>query len=434
MTGARTFLRSCVLCVGALLTGSVAVAQEGDSRKEVASRQIIVAVQDRGEPLSGAGSSPRGDYRRMAGYAGSARSSALTDDLAREYRLQQQSAWTIAPLSLRCVLYTLAPDDDAAATLARLSQDARVQLAQPLQEFETLNGGTAGSDVAVLSEPPDGNAPRYNDTYFALQKGFRQMGTVALQQVGMGSGVKVAVIDTGVDNRHPDLRGQLAGQRDYVAGRGAQVDSVPERHGTEMVGLIAARANNRQGIVGMSPGATVRIYRACWSDANSGARCNSFTLAQGLGAAIADGADIINLSLGGPSDPLLTRLALHAQSRGALIVAAAPPRRLGKGFPSDVPGAFVVASAGDPVESSNWLIAPGRSVLTTVPDGGYDMSAGSSLAAAQVSGVLALLRAAAPSTEAARLHQALKASISSVDEGVNACRAAVSLGVTGVRC
>ncbi|WP_431049064.1 S8 family peptidase [Roseateles sp. L2-2] len=427
-------------------------------------RLIILAVEDRGEPLPGAGGSARGDYRRMAGYAGSARAMAMSEALAREYKLRERAAWTIAPLNLRCMLYALSEGDDADVVLARLRQDARVKLAQPLNEFETLGGpaleaptpaptapGTAPtttpaivpSPAPPLAPPPGTSSPTalYNDPYFGLQKGFQQMSTAALQQVSVGARVKVAVIDTGVDARHPDLLGQVSGQRDYVAGGGAQVDAVPERHGTEVMGLIAAKVNNRQGIVGVAPGAVMTSYRACWTDvaragADAGpapARCNSFTLAQALGAAIADGADVINLSLGGPSDPLLSKLAQHAQSRGAVLVAAAPPGRLGKGFPSEVPGALVVASTGELSGAEGWLAAPGRSVLTTVPGGGYDIDTGSSLAAAHATGVVALLRAAVPGADAERLKRALLGSMT-VSGAINACAAARALGVTGLHC
>ncbi|OWQ82970.1 hypothetical protein CDN99_27555 [Roseateles aquatilis] len=402
-------------------------------------RYVILAVEDRGEALSGAGGSPRGDYRRMAGYAGSARAEAISEALAHEYRLRQRAAWTIAPLNLRCMLFALSPGDEVEPLLTRLRGDARVRLAQPLNEFEALSAmPAAGAAVAPAVSPPSPTSP-YNDPYFGLQKGFQQMSAAALQQVSVGSRVKVAIIDTGVDARHPDLAGQVTGQRDYVDGGGALVDGVPERHGTEILGLIAARANNRQGIVGVAPGAVVTSYRACWSDVHTDrsrpptARCNSFTLAQALGAAIADGADVINLSLGGPSDPLLTLLARRAQSRGAVLVAAAPPERVGAGFPSDVPGALVVASTGAVADKNGWLAAPGQAVLTTVPGGGYDIDSGSSLAAAHVTGVVALLRAATPGVDASRLKRVLLESMTP-SGAINACEAARKLGVSGVRC
>lgn len=382
---------------------------------------IILAVRDRGDALPGAGGSPRADYRRMAGYAGGAQAQALADALAQEYHLAPRAAWTIAPLNLRCMLFALAPDADAAALLQRLQADSRVQLAQPLQEFETLSSPSA----------------TYNDPYYQLQTSFQQLDAAALQQLSTGARVKIALIDTGVDASHPDLQGQIERQRDYVSGGGALGRSAPERHGTEVAGLIAARANNHQGIVGLAPGVQLMSYRACWSVAEGerggSARCNSFTLAQALGAAIADGADIINLSLGGPSDPLLSKLAGHAMARGALMVAAAPPARLGRGFPSELPGVLVVANSGELPSGSDWLAAPGRAVLSTVPGGRYDMDSGSSLAAAQASGVLALLRSAAPQVSGSHLTQALRRSMSP-DKGINACLAAQALGLSPLRC
>lgn len=437
-------------------------AKEAD-RVGQSDRFIILAVEDRGEPLPGAGGSPRGDYRRMAGYAGSARAEATSEALAQEYGLREQSAWTIAPLNLRCMLFAVTSGEEVGVLLERLGHDARVRLAQPLNEFETLSGPAAPvppaspttpaitpspspspslSPSSKVLTPPAAVAPTepslYNDPYFGLQKGFQQMGAAQLQRVSQGARVKVAVIDTGVDTRHPELAGRLSSQRDYAAGKGA-ADGSPERHGTEVMGLIAAKVNNHQGIVGLAPDAVMLSYRACWADAASPgggpapSRCNSFTLAQALGAAIADGADVINLSLGGPSDPLLTQLARHAQSRGAVLVAAAPSSRLGKGFPSDVPGALVVASAGEPPTSEGWLAAPGRAVLTTVP-GGYDIDTGSSLAAAQVSGVVALLRELAPRADAQRLKRALLESMNGAGGSIDACAAAVALGVSGLRC
>ncbi|WAC71626.1 S8 family serine peptidase [Roseateles sp. SL47] len=443
-------------------------------------RRLILAVKDAGEPLSGAGGSPRGDYRRMAGYAGSAGAAAVSEAVAREYGLRERAAWTIAPLNLRCMLFAIAPGDDLDAVIQRLKKDERVQLAQPLQEFETFTGtkvlqapggdtgavsgmgttaqpagavSTSGAGAATSNSNSTGTGatPPYNDPYYGLQRGFQQMAVAPLQQLGTGARVKVAVIDTGVDARHPDLQGRLPRQRDYVGGGGGYVETFPERHGTEVLGLIAARVNNRTGIVGLAPGAMLLSYRACWADTvrsgesgSATARCNSFTLAQALGAAIADGADVINLSLGGPSDPLLTRLLQHAQARGAVVVAAAPPERLAAGFPSNVPGTLVVATAGDPLPAvgaintagtvEERLAAPGRSVLTTVPGGEYDMDTGSSLASANAAGVVALLRSLVPSADADRLRRALRESMTSATAPINACVAARLLGIQGLRC
>ncbi len=99
-----------------------------------------------------------------------------------------------------------------------------------------------------------------------------------------------------------------------------------DRHGTEMAGVIAAVANNREGIVGIAPNARLLVFKACWqahSDADA-ARCNSFTLARALTAAFDAHAQVINLSLAGPDDPLLGDLIREGLHRGVLFVGAAP--------------------------------------------------------------------------------------------------------------
>ncbi|RZI81932.1 MAG: serine protease [Rubrivivax sp.] len=365
---------------------SLGARAQGPDSLDAVEDQIIVAVRDAPEPFAAPGATPRADYRHVSGYAGSARSAALAAELARDHGLTETSFWTIDPLHWRCMLYRLRRGDSAKAVLARLNSDPRVQLAQPLNQFETL--------AEARPEP-------YNDPYLKLQRGFTGMGTAQAHRVTRGGGVVVALIDSAVDAAHPDLAGRVASQRDFVA------ESYPvssdEKHGTEMAGIIAAAANNHLGIVGMAPEVRLLAYRACWSTpASPGAsRCDSFTLARALGAAIAAGADVINLSLGGPADPLLEQLAAHAIKQGAIVVGAVPPSGRLAGFPLQVPGVLAVAPDDDPVREARVLRAPGRDVLTLVPGGRYDFASGGSLAAAHATGAVALLRALDPGLRAA---------------------------------
>jgi subtilisin family serine protease len=344
---------------------------------------LIVAIADTPEPLPGAGSVPRADYRRASGYAGGTRAQAVADDIAADHMLAQQAVWTITSLQLRCMLYRVPADVDRSAVLARLQTDPRIALAQPLNRFDTYATPTA-----------------YNDPLIGLQRGFAVLDAAGAQQWASGEGVRVAVIDSGVDSAHPDLQGRIAGQRDFAVAMPAARDG--DVHGTQVAGLIAAGANNGVGIVGIAPRARLLTYRACWAAGGAAggspgaSRCDSFSLAQALGAAIADGADIINLSLGGPADPLLARLATRAIERGSIVVGAMPPSGLRDGFPAGVPGVVMVASSDDGMPAPGVLAAPGRAILTLAPGGHYDYASGSSLAAAQVSGALALLRSLQP--------------------------------------
>src|SRR6185295_2359873 len=269
----------------------------------------------------------------------------------------------------------------------------------------------------------------YNDPYADLQRGFVEIDAARAHQSARGQGVRIALIDTGVDTAHPDLQGRIASTRDFVDGNAARFGS--DRHGTEVAGVIGAVANNRQGIVGVAPQAMLAVYKACWQRGvaeGGGARCNSFTLAQALGASIDDGARIINLSLGGPDDELLGRLVGYALSHGRIVIGAMPPDGKPGGFPSGIPGVIAVDASGTPGRAGS-LQAPGRDILTLEPGGGYDFSSGSSLAAAHASAVAALMLEAAPGMDAATLRAALERSRSG--GSINACAALAGLGKPG---
>jgi subtilisin family serine protease len=121
--------------------------------------------------------------------------------------------------------------------------------------------------------------------------------------------VTVAIIDTGVDVGHPDLDRHTISQRNFVNTDSREFKL--DRHGTEVAGVIGAVADNGVGIVGIAPDARLLALKACWQPSAGASRavCNSFTLAQALEATIVAHADIVNLSLAGPPDPLLARLA-----------------------------------------------------------------------------------------------------------------------------
>ena len=108
----------------------------------------------------------------------------------------------------------------------------------------------------------------------------------------------------------------------------------------------------------------------------------------------------MNLSLGGPADPLLTQLVEHALARGVVVVAAVPPDGRLDGFPVGVAGVIAVDVAGAAGRAGTVLRAPGREVITLAPGGRYDFVSGSSIAAAHVTGAAALLLANRPDLSA----------------------------------
>ena len=244
----------------------------------------------------------------------------------------------------------------------------------------------------------------------------------------------MAIVDTGADAHHEDLRGRVALTRDFVGNGGDSFTS--DRHGTEVAGIIAAVANNHQGIVGVAPRATLLVLKACWQlqPGADAAECNSFTLAEAIGAAIQGGAQIINLSLGGPADPLLTALVRNAIERGIIVTGAVPPDGAADGFPVGVPGGIAGDRSDRGSGAAHEVRAPGSEILTLTPGGHYDFVSGSSFATAHVSGTIALLLSKSPQLDAATIDSMLQNSVVKADSAsvpvqpsINACHALSAL-------
>jgi hypothetical protein len=348
------------------------------------SRDIVLAVSNPLEPAAThAGSSLLG-YAPAPNYGAGQRARSLLSDLRRQYGWNEVGGWPIRALGVYCIVLRPPAGMDRDALIAALAKDQRVELAQPLQEY------------AVYSDQDEAH---YNDPYTDLQRGFVETHAAEAHTVTQGDGVHVAVVDTGVDVSHPDLKGHIADTRDEVSDHDNAFAT--DRHGTEVAGIIAAVGNNHQGMVGMAPKAEVSVYKACWyADAKSGARCNSFTLAKALAAVNDTDARIINLSLGGPADPLLGKLLDQLLSQGRIVIAALPPNGDPRGFPDSAPGVIVVRTTATGPAPPGVVSAPGNDILTTQPGGGYDFTSGSSMATAHVSGIVALLLSVAPGLNA----------------------------------
>ena len=405
-----------ILLLGLAIAGCASLEPRDDALPEEMIRHpdqyVVVTMRndDQGTSLR-AGSTMRG-YQNSSTYSVGGSARAVVRGLTDTYRLREVSGWPIRALGIHCVVFQVPPHETVAQTIVRLRQDPRIESAQPLQTFAT-------------------QATSYNDPYEKLQTSLNTMSIPEAHELSRGAGVQVAVIDTGVDTRHPDLQGRIVEKRNFVDADWRAFDN--DRHGTAVAGLIAATANNALGIVGVAPEASLHAYKACWQLAKgeSAAACNTFTLAKALSAAIDARVQITNLSLAGPGDPLLTRLVNQARERGMIVVGAAPPDKRTGTFPTDIDGVIAVASLGQQTDTrAGALSAPGNEVLTLVPDGHYDFASGSSIATANVSGVIALLlaRERTPSTASlvqllgstARLGQGAKVSMS---RSVNAAAA-----------
>ena len=341
-----------------------------------ARRMLVTLAIPASAHVGGAGPS----YRRPAAYGANATLEAALDRIAREHALERIGGWTMSALGVWCEVFEARDAGAHARALGALAADPRIDSVQPMGRFRAQ---AAGADPYRDLQPQ----PLTGD----LERAHR---------IARGRGIRVALIDSGVDASHADLRGAMDRARDFVGGgeRGA--------HGTEVAGVIAARAGNGVGIAGVAPEARLHDLRACWLEDGATA-CNSYTLARALDAALATRAGVINLSLAGPDDALIERLLAAAEARGVLVVAAVPDdARLADAFPARL--ASVLAVVGSERDEPGAVRAPGRDVLTTLPGNRYDYASGSSIAAAHVSGAAALYREAVPAAAPAQVRAALR--------------------------
>ena len=289
-----------------------------------------------------------------------------------------------------------------AAVIQAVGTDPRILAIQPNFVFEASQSATPAS-----LGPSTAPLPQYATEKVRLNEAHR---------TSLGRDVRVAVIDTGMDGAHPELAGAVAESFDAIGEGPVEV----EAHGTAIAGIVAARQQMR----GMAPNAHVLAIRSFSSGGGLAgvgrkAEATTLTLIKGLDWAAANAARVVNMSFAGPKDPLLQAAIEAAQERGLIMVAAA-----GNGGPSAssaYPAAFdrviaVTASDSDDqvYNKANRgtyvaVAAPGVDILTPAPKAAYDMSSGTSLAAAHVSGIIALMLERKPNLTA----EAVRAILSS---------------------
>jgi subtilisin family serine protease len=271
--------------------------------------------------------------------------------------------------------------------------------------------------------------------------GDRPMGVASAWARATAGAVTVAVVDTGVDLSHPDLApnlwtnpGEVPGNRidddgdgivddvhgaNLLAGDGDPRDD--NGHGTHVAGIVAARGSNGIGVAGVAWRARIMAVKVLDSRANG----DMSAVARGVRYAVAHGARIVNVSLSGPRPGADIVAALdEARAAGVIVVAAAgntgADLDVAPAYPAalDAPNLVTVTSSdrrGALVPRASFgrasvdLSAPGQDILATARGGSYELRSGTSTAAAQVSGALALMAGARPALGGEALRAALLA-------------------------
>ena len=206
-----------------------------------------------------------------------------------------------------------------------------------------------------------------------------------------GTNVPIAVIDSEIDAAHPDLQGVIA-QRFSAVG----APEAPHSHGTGMAGAIASRLR----VIGVAPSSRLFAVHAFSTKAAS-AESTTFNILKGIDWSVSQGARIINMSFAGPKDPSLERALKAAYDKGVVLIAAAG--NAGPKSPPLYPGAdpYVIAVTATDADDRLFVganrgkylavAAPGVDILVPAPDNSYQLTTGTSVAAAEVSGIAALL-------------------------------------------
>lgn len=212
--------------------------------------------------------------------------------------------------------------------------------------------------------------------------------------------VIVAVVDTGVDLKHPDLQGRLLPGYNAVAPDKKPMDDVG--HGTHVAGIISANVNNHEGIAGMMWGGKILPVKALDSSGSG----TSYSVAEGIIWAADHGAKVINLSLGNYADAnFLHEAVKYAYDRDIVIVAATGNDNTERpGYPAAYPEVLSVSATDTNLGRASFsnygdyidVMAPGESIASTYPDNQYAALSGTSMASPHVAALAALIRSINP--------------------------------------
>ncbi len=335
--------------------------------------------QEQPPPTTAATTSPAA-ARQLLVLLAQNQSATVEDQIASAYRLQRLSGSEIQLLGARAQVYRIDDQRSVQSVIAALAADPRVMLVQRNLVYQRQ--GTAG-----------------NEAIRAAQYGLDKIGAPRAHELSTGRGIKIAVIDTGVDADHPDLQGAIVETFDALGSK----DPRPDMHGTAIAGIIRARGL----VLGVAPDATLLAVRAFETAPRRGLpESTSFVLLRALDWSVRHGANVLNLSFSGDRDPAMERIIAEAIRRNVILVAAA-----GNGGPKaapSYPAAYPQVIAVTAHDSTDHLYAhanrgpyitvaaPGVDILVPILKHGHMFMSGTSMSSAYVAGIMALLLERAP--------------------------------------
>lgn len=302
-------------------------------------------------------------------------SDAQADELARRHGLVRLQSQNFPLIGATVGLFRVTDRRPLETARGELATEAGVRSAQP--NFRYVLQEQKQDQKAVTEGDP---------AQYALAK----LRLPEAHTLAHGANVIVAVIDSGIDAKHPELAGAIAASYDALGSKEG-----PHVHGTGIAGAIVAHAR----LMGSAPAAKILAIRAFGVAAN-GAESSSFVILKGLDYAASHGAQIINMSFAGPKDALIERGIAAVAAKGIVMVAAAG--NAGAKSPPLYPAAnenVIAVSATDDQDrlfsASNRgsyvaVAAPGVDIFLPAPDDKYQMTSGTSFSAAYVSGIAAL--------------------------------------------
>lgn len=293
--------------------------------------------------------------------------------LAKRHRLTRLEAHRLNITGTTFHRWQITDGRSVADVVRALEADAGIRIAQPNYQF-TLQ-------QAAKAAVPD-RVAQYSLTKLRVPEAHR---------LATGANVLVALIDNGVDTTHPEIAHAIAGSFDAIG-----AGEPPSLHGTAMAGAIVAQAR----LVGIAPTARILAIRA-FAASPSGHHSTTLAILRGIDWAVARGARVINMSFAGPYDPEISNSLAAASRKGIVLVAAAGNAGPNAAplYPAADPNVIAVTAVDDRDElfvrsvrgKHIALAAPGVDVVGPAPGGLYQVSTGTSVAAAHVSGIAALL-------------------------------------------